>query len=150
MHGMIQTGARLFIIDFFSVTPVFRTESVLLLKFTCIFLKAPSRKQHFFSIFTWRALVRNRTLMIPCLCNVLFTGLQYDTTLDSLSALNCEISLKKHTYIHMYIHTYIQTNMTWTRFPSFVGLRLRIHRVYICILTSLNIILSSTIEIIYT
>ena len=33
--------------DYLSVTPVFRTESMLLLKFTCIFLKAPSRK-HFF------------------------------------------------------------------------------------------------------
>ena len=87
--------------DYFSVTPVFRTESMLLLKFTCIFLKAPSRKQSFF-IFTCRALVKNRTLMISCLCNVLFTGLQHDTTLDSLSALDREISLKN-------IRTYKQT-----------------------------------------
>ena len=41
-------------------------------------------KEAIFSIFTWRALVRNRTLMISCLCNALFTGLQHDTTLDSL------------------------------------------------------------------
>ena len=102
MHGMIQMEARLF--DFFSVTPVFRTESMLLLKFTCIFLKALSRKQSF-SIFTSRALVRNRTLMISCLCNVLFTGPQHDTTLDSLTALDREISLKKHTSIHTYIQT---------------------------------------------
>ena len=88
---------------------------MLLLKFTWIFLKAPSRK-HFFSIFTCRALVRNRTLMISCLCNVLFTGLQHDTTLDSPSALDREIFLKK---------TCIHTNMTWARFPSLVELRLR-------------------------
>ena len=35
MHGMIQTEARLFIsCDYFSVTPVFGTESMLLLKLT--------------------------------------------------------------------------------------------------------------------
>ena len=34
--------------DYFSVMPVFRTESMLLPKFTCIFLKAPSRKQFFY------------------------------------------------------------------------------------------------------
>ena len=90
--------------DYFSVTPVFRTESMLLLKSTFIFLKAPSVKQSF-SIFTCCALVRNRTLMISCLCNVLFMGLQHDTTLDSLSALDREISLKN---IHTYIHTFIQ------------------------------------------
>ena len=40
--------------DYFSVTPVFRTESMLLLKFTCILLKAPSRK-HFFDFHMTRA-----------------------------------------------------------------------------------------------
>ena len=35
--------------------------------------------------------------MISCLCNVLFTELQHDTTLDSLSALDREISLKNIT-----------------------------------------------------
>ena len=55
--------------------------------------------------FTWRALVRNRTLKISCLCNVLFTGLQHDTFLDSPSALDREISLKNiHTYIHTCTH----------------------------------------------
>ena len=67
-----------------------------------------------FSIFTWRALVRNRTLMISCLCNVLFTGLQHDTTLHSLSTLDREISLKNiHTNKHTYIHTYITYMQTW-------------------------------------
>ena len=85
--------------DYFSVTPVFRTESMLLLKFTCISWRH-LQGNNLFSIFTCRALVRNRTLMISCLCNVLFTGLQHDTTLDSLSALDREISLKNiHTYI---------------------------------------------------
>ena len=84
--------------DYFSVTPVFQTESMLLLKFTCIFLKAPSWKQSF-SIFTCRALGRNRTLMISCLCNVLFTGLGFAKCSRSWDIL------EKHTYIHTYIHT---------------------------------------------
>ena len=58
-------------------------------------------KKAFFFILTWRALVRI-ILIISCLCNVLFTGLKHDTTLDSPSALDREISLKN-------IHTYIQT-----------------------------------------
>ena len=41
--------------DYFSVTPVFPTESMLLLKFTCIFLKAPSRKQSFFHFHMTRS-----------------------------------------------------------------------------------------------
>ena len=48
-------------------------------------------------------LVQHRTLMIHCLCNVLFTGLQSGTNLDSLSALYREIPFKK-TYIHTYKH----------------------------------------------
>ena len=62
-------------------------------------------KEAIFSIFTCHTLVRNRTLMISCLCNELFTGLQHDTTSDSLSALEREISLKNiHTYIVTYKH----------------------------------------------
>ena len=61
--------------------------------------------------------------MISCLCNVLFTGLQHDTTLDPLSALDREISLKNiHTNKHTYIHTY---KHDLRPFLSLVGLRLR-------------------------
>ena len=106
-----RQGCFLWSCDYFSGAPVFLTESMLLLKFTCIFLKTPLRKPRcmelkkaiFFSIFSWLALVSNRTPLIPCPCNVLFTELQSGTTLDSLSALDHEISLKKHTCIGMYI-----------------------------------------------
>ena len=107
--------------DNFSVTPVFRTESMLLLKFTCIFLKAPSRKQFFF-YFPWRALVRNRTLMISCLCNVLFTRV---TAWHHFGFAECSRSWDILENIRTNKHACIHTNMTWDRFPSFVGLRLR-------------------------
>ena len=63
--------------------------------FTCIFALSAT----YFVIFARRALVRNRSPMI-CLCNELFTGLEHDTTLDSLNALDREISLKNiQTYM---------------------------------------------------
>ena len=50
--------------------------------------------------------VTNPVRMGPCLCNVLFIGLQQGTTFAPLSTLSREISLKNmQTYIH--IHTYI-------------------------------------------
>ena len=55
---------------------------------------------------TRRSLVRNRTPMI-CLCNILITGLQHDTTWDSLSVLDHEIALKN-------IQTCIQTSNNHT------------------------------------
>ena len=62
--------------------------------------------------------------MISCLCNELFTGLQHDTTLDSLSALEREISLKNiHTYIVTYKHDLSQFSFAcW--YSSFVPLAL--------------------------
>ena len=103
--------------DYFSVTPVFRTESMLLLKFTDIFLKAPSRKQSFF-YFDMTRHVRNHTLVISCLCNV--CTIHGATTWHHFGFAKCSRSwdiLEKHTYI--------QTNMTWASFTSLAGLRLR-------------------------
>ena len=105
MLGMIwfrQTEARLFILWLFFRYDCLPNWKYAAAKIHMHFLEGTFKEAIFFSIFTCRALVRNRTLMISCLCNVLFTGLQHDTTLDSLSALYHEISLKN-------IHTYIQT-----------------------------------------
>ena len=44
---------------------------------------------HFHMTIQFMAILfRNRALIISCLCNVLFTGLQHDTTFDSLSVLD--------------------------------------------------------------
>ena len=61
----------------------------------------------------------------PMRCNLYVPG--YNMTplwiCRSRNALDREISLK--TCNHIYIHTYKQTYMTWARFPSLLGLRLR-------------------------
>ena len=99
--------------EYFFVTPVFQIESMFLLKFTCIFLKAPSR-QHF-CLFSRAApyIVRNRSpiisMYIQCLRNGVSTGLHDGTTLVSLRVIGRQKSLKKHTYVHIYMHTYIHT-----------------------------------------
>ena len=51
--------------------------------------------------------------MIPTMPNAI--GLKYGTILDSLSALDRDLSWKKD----------IPTYMTWARFLQFVGLQLR-------------------------
>ena len=106
-HGMIQTEARLVITFRYACLPNWKYAAA---KIHMHFLEGTFKETILF--FTWHALVGNRTLMLSCLCNVLFTGLQYDTTLDSLSALDRQMSLK--TYI--YVGTYIQTNMTCGQF----------------------------------
>ena len=100
--------------DYFSVTLSFRTESSYAAAKIHMHFWKHLQGSNLFPIFTCRALVRNQTLMISFLCNALFAGLQHDTTLYSLSALDREISLKN-------IHA---NNMTRARFPLLVGLRL--------------------------
>ena len=77
MHGMIQKEA---------------TRNLLAITFAL-------SGRYLFSIFTRRTLVPKELhpFVILCLCNVTFAGLQFDTTLESLSALYCEISAKKYT-----------------------------------------------------
>ena len=107
MHDMIQTEPRLFILWLLqnSVTPVFRTKSMLLLKLTCIFLKAPSRKQSFFYFHMTRARKEPHSAYImPMQCTVHGAIIWHH-----FGFAKCFTSwdiLEKHTYKQTYIHTY--------------------------------------------